>query len=63
MPNGDSWKWYFLNPRSPYSSQNGLSVIIKKETLNNVTRIAKRQADYDKPKYFFDKVSAFHEIS
>ena len=63
MPNGDSWKWDFLNPGSPYSCQNGLSIIISKEASNNMSRIAKRQADYKKPKYFFHNVPAFNEIS
>ena len=63
MPNGDSGKWDFLNSRSLYGSQNWLSIIINKEALNNVSCIAKRQADYKKPKYFFHKVPAFHEIS
>ena len=63
MPNGDSWKWDFLNPGSPYSSQNGLSFIINKEALNNVSRIAKREADYSKPKQFLYYTFAFHKVS
>ena len=63
MPNGDSWKWDFLNPGSPYGSQNGFPIIINKEAMNNMSCIAKRQADYKKPKYFFHNVPAFNEIS
>ena len=63
IPNGDCWKWDILNPRSPNSSQNGLSVIIDKEGLNNVSRIAKTEADYSKPKQFLYNTFAFHKVS
>ena len=63
IPNGDCWKWDILNPRSPNSSQNGLSLIINKEGLNNVSRIAKREADYSKPKQFLYNTFAFHKVS
>ena len=63
MPNGDCWKWDFLKPGSPNSRQNWLSIIINKEALNNMSCIAKGDADYKKPKYFFHKIPAFYEIS
>ena len=62
IPNGDCRKWDILNPRSPNSSQNGLSVIIDKEGLNNMSRIAKREADYSQPKQFLYNTFAFDKV-
>ena len=63
LPNSDCWKWNILNFSCIYGSQNRVAFNFGKETLNEVSGNAKREANYGKPKQFLYNAFAFHKIS